>query len=79
MVVGGGGRWFLPGTPLLVAWPPVLQASHGGERGVNFHGANWDEGLSPGVWVASQCEPCGVPGGNGSSLQRVPHCSVTKA
>lgn len=53
--VGGGGRWFLPGTPLLAAQPPVLQASHGGERGVNLRDTNWDEGLSPGVWVARQC------------------------
>lgn len=50
----GGGRWFLPGMPLLAARPPVLQASRGGERGVNLRDTR-DEGLSPGVWVARQC------------------------
>lgn len=54
MVVVGGGRWFLPGMPLLTARPPVLQASRGGERGVNLRDTR-DEGLSPGVWVARQC------------------------
>lgn len=35
------------GKPLLAAWPPVLQASHGVGLGVNLCAANWEEGLSP--------------------------------